>query len=219
VPARCSISAAAVGRHALFLAEHGLAVEALDGSAAGLAVMRETAQARRISLGVRQGTPDALPFDDASFDLVLSWNVIHHGSVGDVGRRLGRDLARAEARRALPGHDAADPQHQLRTRPYRRPRHTVVRDRAEDRGRPHFYCDAATLVALYAGFEGFLMNSMKCGHDNRAGAKLCEECAAPWRVRAAEPTFADRQVSARSNGIGRTHLMQPHFEPWRARAR
>jgi tellurite methyltransferase len=30
---------------------------------------------------------------------------------------------------------------------------TFVRDRAEERGHPHFYCDAATLVALYAGFE------------------------------------------------------------------
>ena len=68
-----------VGRHALFLAEHGLAVEAIDGSAKGLAVVRETAQARGISLGVRQGTADALPFDDGSFDFVLSWNVIHHG--------------------------------------------------------------------------------------------------------------------------------------------
>ena len=55
--------------------------------------------------------------------------------------------------------------------------------------------------------EGFLMNSMKCGHDNRAGANLCEECAAPRRIRAPELTFVDRRVS----GIGRTHLMRPHF--------
>jgi hypothetical protein len=59
-----------VGRHALDLAEHGLAVEAIDGSAAGLAVVRETARARGISLGVRQGTADAVPFDDGSFDFV-----------------------------------------------------------------------------------------------------------------------------------------------------
>ena len=77
-----------VGRHALFLAEHGLAVEAIDGSAAGLAVVRETARARSISLGVRQGTADALPFDCCSFDFALSWNVIYHGTLGDVGRRL-----------------------------------------------------------------------------------------------------------------------------------
>jgi 2-polyprenyl-3-methyl-5-hydroxy-6-metoxy-1,4-benzoquinol methylase len=35
-----------VGRHALLLAEHGLSVKAIDGGAAGLAVLRETAQAR-----------------------------------------------------------------------------------------------------------------------------------------------------------------------------
>jgi hypothetical protein len=66
--------------------------------------------------------------------------------------------------------------------------------------------------------EGFLMKSMKCGHDNRAGAKLCEECAAPRRIHAAEPTFADRQVSARSNCIGRTHLMQSSGMPERVMA-
>jgi ubiquinone/menaquinone biosynthesis C-methylase UbiE len=30
-----------------------------------------------------------LPFPDAGFDYVLSWNVIHHGTLGDLGRRLG----------------------------------------------------------------------------------------------------------------------------------
>ena len=77
-----------VGRHSLFLVEHGLGVEAIDGSAAGLAVVRATARARSVSLGLRQGTADALPFDDGSFDFVLSWNVIYHGTLGDVGRRL-----------------------------------------------------------------------------------------------------------------------------------
>jgi tellurite methyltransferase len=67
------------GRHALVLGEHGLAVKALDGTAKGLAVVRESARAHGLSLGVRRGTADALPFDDGSFDFALSWNVIHHG--------------------------------------------------------------------------------------------------------------------------------------------
>jgi tellurite methyltransferase len=50
--------------------------------------VRETARAHGISLGVSRGTADALPFADGSFDFVLSWSVIHHGSLGDVGRRL-----------------------------------------------------------------------------------------------------------------------------------
>jgi ubiquinone/menaquinone biosynthesis C-methylase UbiE len=62
-----------VGRHASFSPSTGSPSKAIDGSGAGLAVVRETAPARGISLGVRQGTADALPFDDASFDFVLSW--------------------------------------------------------------------------------------------------------------------------------------------------
>jgi len=141
-----------VGRHALLLAEHGLEVEALDGSPAGLAALRETAAARGLTLGLHEGMADALPFSDKSFDYVLSWNVIHHGTLGDVGRRLGeiwrvlkpgglfhgtvlstRDTNYGLGRAIAPG--------------------TFVIDRVEAKGHPHFYCDAATLLGLLAGFE------------------------------------------------------------------
>ena len=140
-----------VGRHALLLAEHGLVVEAIDGSATGLAVARETAQARGIALGLRQGNADALPFDNGSFDFVLSWNVIHHGTLGDVGRRL------AEIWRVMkPGALYQGTMLPIRNSNYGKGRTvapgTFVVDGAE-RGHPHFYCDAATLVALFAGFE------------------------------------------------------------------
>jgi ubiquinone/menaquinone biosynthesis C-methylase UbiE len=115
-----------VGRHALLLAEHGLTVEAIDGSTAGLAFLRETAEARGVSLGMRQATADELPFDDASFDFVLSWNVIHHGTLGDVGRRLA-EIWRVLKPGALYQGAAADPQHQLRQGSCRRPRHVRPR--------------------------------------------------------------------------------------------
>src|SRR6201997_2900235 len=84
-----------VGRHALLFAEHGFAVEAIDGATAGLDFARHEAAARGLRLSVRRADADALPFADASFDYVLSWNVIFHGTMGDVGRRL------AEIRRVL----------------------------------------------------------------------------------------------------------------------
>jgi ubiquinone/menaquinone biosynthesis C-methylase UbiE len=77
-----------IGRHALFFAEHGFAVEAVDGAAAGLDFVRREAAAREIGLGLHLADADALPFADESFDYVLSWNVIFHGTMGDVGRRL-----------------------------------------------------------------------------------------------------------------------------------
>src|SRR5215472_4123887 len=136
-----------VGRHALLLAEHGFDVEAIDGSLAGLSVVRETAAARDLPVSLHQGLADALPFPDAGFDYVLSWNVIHHGTLGDLGRRLGeiwRVLRPAGLLQAtvLSTRDAnygigraIAPE-------------TFVIDRVERKGHPHCYCDAATLVGL-----------------------------------------------------------------------
>ena len=44
--------------------------------------------ARSLRIILRQADADALPSADESFDYVLSWNVIFHGAMGDVGRRL-----------------------------------------------------------------------------------------------------------------------------------
>jgi SAM-dependent methyltransferase len=44
-----------VGRHALLLAEHGLAVEGIGDSAAGLTIVRETARAPRHLVGLAPG--------------------------------------------------------------------------------------------------------------------------------------------------------------------
>jgi SAM-dependent methyltransferase len=103
-----------VGRHALFLAEHGLAVQAIDGSAAGLAVARETAQARGVSLDLRQGTADTLPFDDGTMTTATRCNDVRQGpprhpSPGGCGypdpARLYHDYALAPAEGEAPEPD------------------------------------------------------------------------------------------------------------------
>jgi ubiquinone/menaquinone biosynthesis C-methylase UbiE len=47
---------------------------------------RREAAARSVQLNLRQADADALPFADESFDYELSWNVIFHGTMGDVDR-------------------------------------------------------------------------------------------------------------------------------------
>ena len=141
-----------VGRHALMLATEGFDVEAIDGSAAGLAVVRDNAAAHGLSLGLHHGNVDTLPFDDGSFDYVLSWNVIYHGNCGDVGRRI------AEIGRVLqPGGIYQGTMLPLRNSNYGVGREvapdTFVVEGVEERAHPHFYCDAAAVVALFAGFE------------------------------------------------------------------
>jgi len=142
-----------VGRHALLLAEAGFEVEAFDGSEAGLAVLGETAKARGFALGLRHGNADSLPYPDGTFDFVLSWNVIYHGTLGDVGGRI------AEIWRVLkPGGLYQGTMLPTRNVNYGIGRlvapGTFVNDAPdEERAHPHFYCDAATLVALFSGFE------------------------------------------------------------------
>jgi tellurite methyltransferase len=140
-----------VGRHALFLAEQGFAVAAIDGAAAGLDFTRSEAAARGLRLDLRQADADALPFADQSFDYVLSWNVIFHGTMGDVGRRLaeiwrvlrpgalyqGTMLSKRDAQFGRGGAVAPD---------------TFIRG-SEEKAHPHYYCDLTGLAALLAGFE------------------------------------------------------------------
>jgi SAM-dependent methyltransferase len=51
-----------VGRHALLLADYGFDVEAIDGSPAGLAVVRETAAARDLPVSLHKASPTPCRF-------------------------------------------------------------------------------------------------------------------------------------------------------------
>src|SRR5712672_191826 len=109
------------------------------------------AAARGLRLSLRQADADALPFADESFDYVLSWNVIFHGTMGDVGRRLaeiwrvlkprglyqGTMLSKRDAQFGLGRQVAPD---------------TFIRG-SDPKAHPHYYCDLAGLAALFAGFE------------------------------------------------------------------
>jgi SAM-dependent methyltransferase len=140
-----------VGRHALLFAEHGFAVEAIDGATAGLDFACREAAARGLRLSLRQADADALPFADESFDYVLSWNVIFHGTLGDAGRRL------AEIWRVLkPGGLYQSTMLSKRDGQFGRGRpvapDTFIRG-CDAKAHPHYYCDLAGLAALFAGFE------------------------------------------------------------------
>jgi ubiquinone/menaquinone biosynthesis C-methylase UbiE len=71
-------AACGTGRYALLLAEAGARVSGLDGSEEMLAHARRKAAARDVALDLRTGDLSALPFEDESFDLVLSALALCH---------------------------------------------------------------------------------------------------------------------------------------------
>jgi hypothetical protein len=82
---------------------------------------------------------------------VLSWNVIFHGTMGDVGRRL------AEIWRVLkPGTLYQGTMLSKRDAQFGRGRlvapDTFIRG-SDPKAHTHYYCDLVGLAALFAGFE------------------------------------------------------------------
>lgn len=145
---------AGVGRHALALAGAGFAVTALDAAPDGLAAI----DAADKGVTTVQGAMDALPFENGTFDHVLSWNVIYHGNEDVLLRTL------AEIRRVLkPGGTFMGTMLSKRRLPFDNDlmdggreisRNTWVFDSdSSDKRHPHYYCNGAELLALLQGFE------------------------------------------------------------------
>lgn len=142
-----------VGRHALALARIGFEVDALDGSEIGLAQLDRAAAAEGLPVRTHPGLMTELPFADASFDYLLTFNVIYHGDPAIVRRTL------SEIRRVLrPGGTLQLTMLSKRNSFFGKgeeiaPSTFVIADAGDDKVHPHFYCNAAELVELLAGFE------------------------------------------------------------------
>lgn len=145
---------AGIGRHAMALAGLGLAVSALDAAPEALAAIRSGAGTLEIDL--HQGLMTDLPFADAGFDHVLSWNVIYHGdeaivakTIAEIARVLkpgGTFMGTMLSARRLPVEKAKAPGCEIS-------RNTWVFDGPGDKVHPHYFCDARDLLMLLSGFE------------------------------------------------------------------
>jgi SAM-dependent methyltransferase len=145
-----------VGRHALALARAGLAVTALDAAPEGNAALRAAAGAEGLNVETVEGRMTVLPFPDSAFDHVLSWNVIYHGdeevvlsSISEIARVLkprGTFLGTMLSSRRIPVELAKAPGREIS-------RNTWVFDGDGDKTHPHYFCNAAHLLRLFAGFE------------------------------------------------------------------
>ncbi|WP_269581476.1 class I SAM-dependent methyltransferase [Roseibium sp. Sym1] len=151
-PVRALDLGCGVGRHALAFARAGFDTHAVDMAEAGLAELRKNAGAEGLTITAQPAPMTDLPFEDNSFDYVLSFNVIYHGdpqivksAISEIARVLkpggtyqGTMLSKRNGNFGLGTEVARD---------------TFVRDGDDDKDHPHFYCNAAELVELFGGFE------------------------------------------------------------------
>lgn len=79
------------GVHTKLLAESGASVSAIDLTPTAVELTTRRLELAGLSAEVREADAESLPFDDASFDFVWSWGVIHHSSDTD---RVIAEIAR-----------------------------------------------------------------------------------------------------------------------------
>jgi len=151
---------AGIGRHALAFAAMGHQVAALDAAEAAGAATAAAATAQGLEIAICQAPMTELPFETGQFDHVLSWNVIYHGDETVVRRTLaeiarvtrpgGTFMATMLSARRLPVEQARAPGREIS-------RNTWVFDGPGDKVHPHYFCNAADLVALMPEFEVFTL--------------------------------------------------------------
>jgi ubiquinone/menaquinone biosynthesis C-methylase UbiE len=82
------------GRHSVFLAEHGFEVCGIDISETGIRIAEEWLKAKNLHADLRTGSfYEPLPYDDGSFDAVVSIRVIHHARIEDI-RKAVKEMER-----------------------------------------------------------------------------------------------------------------------------
>lgn len=149
---------AGVGRHALALARQGFAVAALDAAPEGIAEITRIAAAEGLTVDARIGLMTELPFADAAFDHVISWNVIYHGdeevlraAIAEIARVLkpgGTFLGTMLSARRIPVELSKAPGREIS-------RNTWVFEGTGDKVHPHYFCTGRDLLELFAAFEVF----------------------------------------------------------------
>ncbi|MEO0915379.1 MAG: class I SAM-dependent methyltransferase [Pseudomonadota bacterium] len=143
---------AGVGRHALWLAAQGFEATALDAASEGLAEIDKHGGVETVEARMHE-----LPFADHTFDHIVSWNVIYHGdedillrTIAEIRRVLkpgGTYMGTMLSKRRLPHEQAKYPGREISRNAW------VFDAPGTDKIHPHYFCDAAELLALFSGFE------------------------------------------------------------------
>jgi tellurite methyltransferase len=140
------------GRHALLLSDAGFDVYACDASEASVTLVDGALSQRGMEDRVLKAGMAALPYESETFDWVIAWNVLYHGSFFDLvtatgevrrvlkkgGRFEGTFISKRNAH--FGGGISID-------------EHTRTDDTGSDKSHPHCYSSRENLETLLSGFK------------------------------------------------------------------
>ncbi len=147
------------GRHALFFAENGFRVSAVDLSESSIAYVKEQIQKNNMDIDLRMADMTELPYEDGSFDCAICFHTIYHTDYEGVVKALaeiGRVLkAGGEAYITF---NAKDNPHYVKESSV--DGYTMIPAEGHEAGIPHCFVDENDLWELLRNFEILSMNKI-----------------------------------------------------------
>jgi SAM-dependent methyltransferase len=140
------------GRHVVYFARRGFTVSGFDESPQGIELTRQWLDARGLTADLRVGNMLAgLPYGDASFDAVISAQVIHHGTIAAI-RRLICEISRVLRPGGVVFVSVSGRRDQGTVFDEIEPGTLVPRD-GKEAGLPHHYFTPQELQEEFAGYD------------------------------------------------------------------
>jgi 2-polyprenyl-3-methyl-5-hydroxy-6-metoxy-1,4-benzoquinol methylase len=88
LPGRAIDIATGRGRNALFLAERGFSVEAIDVSTVALEQGRKAAQEKKLAIDFRQADLDSVELPEVTYDMILNFNFLQRSLIPKMKKAL-----------------------------------------------------------------------------------------------------------------------------------
>ena len=144
-----------LGRHSIFFANHGFDVNAFDLSAEGTEHLKQWAEKEQLSIDVKVGDMQELPYPTHSFDAIFAYHVISHTDSLGI-RKILKEISRVLkpggevymtfcSKETWSYRDAGYPQYDANT--------VIKTDDGPEKGVFHFYVDLDDIIALLFDFE------------------------------------------------------------------
>jgi SAM-dependent methyltransferase len=149
-----------VGRHAFTLARAGFRVYAVDASPAAIDHVFCQAKEQGIDISTYIGEMTHVPLENETIDYVLAWNVIYHGDLSIVQQTLS-EISRVLKPGGLFQGTMLSKRNSEMATGRRIARDTYVNIGRFEKRHPHFYCNAADLVAILNGFEPLILKDLE----------------------------------------------------------